>query len=167
MDTDTFWRLIGDARARVYDEEQQVENLTDLLAALPPAEIIAFARLYSEYHGRAYTWRLWAAGYVINGGCSDDGFDYFRDWLIARGRACYERALADPDGLADLSWDGNRIAEAESFGYAAHEAYERVTGTELPYPEVTAGTGGTGPAGEPWEEEDLAYLLPRLSARFG
>jgi hypothetical protein len=29
---------------------------------------------------RSYRNDLWAAGYLINGGCSDDGFDYFRGW---------------------------------------------------------------------------------------
>ncbi|MFF1869770.1 DUF4240 domain-containing protein [Kitasatospora herbaricolor] len=167
MDTDTFWGLLADARARAYTEEQQAEKLTDLLAALPPEEIVAFERRYSGYHDRAYTWRLWAAGYVVNGGCSDDGFHYFRDWLIARGRACYEQALADPDGLADMFWAEGELAEAESVGYAAYHAYERVTGVELPCPAVAAGTAHTGPAGEPWEEEDLPGLLPKLSARFG
>ncbi|WP_342210876.1 LysR family transcriptional regulator [Streptomyces sp. DH-12] len=45
---------------------------------------------------------LWAAAYVINGGCSDDGFDYFRGWLIAQGREVFERAVARPGALADL-----------------------------------------------------------------
>ncbi|MET9611554.1 DUF4240 domain-containing protein [Kitasatospora indigofera] len=167
MDTGTFWRLLGDARAQAYDAEQQAENLTGLLAALPPEEIVAFERIYSGHHDRAYTWRLWEAGYVINGGCSDDGFHYFRDWLIARGRACYEQAPADPDGLADMFWAEGELAEAESVGYAAYHAYERATGAELPFPAVSAGTAHAGPAGEPWEEEDLADLLPKLSDRFG
>ncbi|MFC9245678.1 DUF4240 domain-containing protein [Streptomyces sp. NPDC057136] len=45
---------------------------------------------------------LWAAAYVINGGCSDDGFDYFRGWLIAQGREVFERTAADPDALAEV-----------------------------------------------------------------
>ncbi|MFF5497583.1 DUF4240 domain-containing protein [Streptomyces aquilus] len=38
----------------------------------------------------------------MNGGCSDDGFDYFRGWPIAQGREDFERATADPDALAEL-----------------------------------------------------------------
>ncbi len=163
MDDDSFWQLISTARAEARDEGEQAAALADLLAALPAGEIAAFDRIYAAHHARAYTWRLWAAGYVINGGCSDDGFHYFRDWLMARGRACYELALADPDALADEPWDEEEDAEAEDVGYAASHAYERVTGTELP----ASGVGDAGsPAGEAWEEEDLAELLPRLSARF-
>jgi hypothetical protein len=45
---------------------------------------------------------LSGAAYLINGRCSDDGVEYFRGWLIAQGRATYERVVADPDALADL-----------------------------------------------------------------
>jgi hypothetical protein len=50
----------------------------------------------------SYRSPLWAAAYVINGGCSDDGFENFRSRLITQGRQVYERTVADPDTLADL-----------------------------------------------------------------
>ncbi|MER7341367.1 DUF4240 domain-containing protein [Streptomyces sp. NPDC000075] len=31
-----------------------------------------------------------------NGGCSDDGFDYFCGWLITQGPEAFERVVADP-----------------------------------------------------------------------
>jgi hypothetical protein len=34
----------------------------------------------------------WGAAYLANGGCSDDGFDYFRGWLIGQGRKCTRRS---------------------------------------------------------------------------
>ena len=46
-----------------------------------------------------YTWDLWGVAYILKGGCSDDGFEYFRAWLIARGRDFVAQALADPEGL--------------------------------------------------------------------
>jgi hypothetical protein len=49
----------------------------------------------------SYRWDLWGAAYLINGGCSDDGFDYFRGWLLSQGRAIWQATLADPDSLAD------------------------------------------------------------------
>jgi Protein of unknown function (DUF4240) len=34
---------------------------------------------------------------------SNESFSDFRDWLVSRGRDIYERDLADPDNLADVS----------------------------------------------------------------
>ena len=51
----------------------------------------------------SYRSSLWAAVYVINGGCSHDGFDYFRGWLMLQGRETFGQAVADPGSLADLA----------------------------------------------------------------
>ncbi|WP_217498085.1 MULTISPECIES: DUF4240 domain-containing protein [Sphingomonas] len=42
---------------------------------------------------RSYRWDLWRAAKVAKGGVSDDGFEYFRTWLISRGRANSKRFL--------------------------------------------------------------------------
>jgi hypothetical protein len=44
-------------------------------------------------------WRLWAAGYVIAGGMSDDGFHYFRSWIVGKGKKVFDIAMKDPDEL--------------------------------------------------------------------
>ncbi len=36
------------------------------------------------------------------GGCSDDSFDYFMQWLILQGKRVILGAVHDPDSLADL-----------------------------------------------------------------
>jgi hypothetical protein len=113
---------------------------------------------------RSYRWDLWAAAYIINGSCSDDGFDYFRGWLIAQGRGSFYAALADPETLVDvlpadgLAGDGVECEDMLSIGSVA---YERRTGIELPF---RPGTRADEPAGEPWDEEEIEMLLPRLSA---
>jgi uncharacterized protein DUF4240/transcription factor WhiB len=165
MDTEAFWRLIDDSRDAAGDVNEQADVLTNSLAQLSPEQIVVFDRVYREHKVRSYSWTLWAAGYIINGGCSDDGFEYFRDWLIAQGRDVFERALTDPDSLADLDLDldGEQYAEAEDLGGAATIAYNRVTGTDIAHDWVALPDR---PHGEPWEDEELAGLLPRLSARF-
>ena len=62
----------------------------------------------------------------------DDSFDYFRDWLIGRGRAVFERVLADPDELADVASFEEEM-DAESLRYAVQQAHERTHGAELPW----------------------------------
>src|SRR5262249_5041268 len=39
---------------------------------------------------------------LINGGCSDDGFHYFCQWLILQGRDVFKAALKKPDSLAKV-----------------------------------------------------------------
>lgn len=129
MDNEQFWRLIDETRrAAKGDGQEQVELLEQRLAALPVAQLLAFDQhLHHRLH-QAYRADLWCAAYIINGGCSDDGFDYFRAWLIARGRAAFEAALADPDSLAAYA-DGD-AAELEELLYAAPKAYEQATGRD-------------------------------------
>ena len=112
MTEDEFWDHIRASRPRLYDAEDHVERLTARLAELPAEECLDFQHLWATVSHRAYRQDLWGAAYLINGGCSDDGFDYFRDWLILQGRSVYEAAIADPDTLAEIL-DGEDEVECE------------------------------------------------------
>jgi hypothetical protein len=109
---------------------------------------------------------------VVHGGCSDDGFEYFRRWLVSRGRYVYEAALANPDSLAQLEArpgpDG--VWEFEEIYYVAKEVFEEKggEGDVRDYSEPEAGFGGPGPAGEPFEVDDqhLGRRYPNLWRRF-
>ena len=106
MDTDDVWRLVDRVRAEVEnadDAEAVAAGMVDLLAEREPTQIVGFAQPLWDLLSVSYRNNLWAAAYVMNGGASDDGFDYFRGWLIAQGRETFERALTDPDSLATLS----------------------------------------------------------------
>lgn len=177
MDTDGFWRLMDRARAAAADGDGDGDAVAsaavDLLAALPAEEIEGAHRALWEELTRSYTAPLWAAGYIVNGGCSDDGFDYFRGWLITQGRAAFEDALADPDSLADLPSIRAAAADWEPFECEltlciTELAYGRATGRALPADAWT----GTFPDldGEFWfdfeDSERLARALPRLFALY-
>lgn len=161
MDAAQFWQLIEYSRENSGgDLDEQAADLTDLLSELPPDQILAFDRTFHRLLNDAYRWDLWAAAFIINGGCSDDSFEYFRCWLIAQGERVYREALADPESLIGRA---EPDAEAESMLYAAGDAYEVETGRKLtemhaPQPEQ--------PAGEPWEENQLKTMYPRLWAAF-
>jgi hypothetical protein len=161
MDAATFWQLIEDSRENAGgDVDEQASELTDLLADLPPDEIVAFDRYFRELLAAAYRWDLWGAAYIINGGCSDDGFEYFRAWLIAQGERVYREALDDPESLVDRA-EPDAI-DAESMLYAAADAYKVETGRELPTP----AAGPSEPAGDRWTEDDLPARFPKLWAAF-
>jgi len=50
-----------------------VENL----AGLSPDEIAGAAQTFWDLMADSYREYLWGASYLINGGASDDGFEYF------------------------------------------------------------------------------------------
>jgi hypothetical protein len=165
MDRTGFWRLIEETHAQCGgDCDRQVELLEERLKAQPEEQIIAFKQILGGLQKESYTWELWAAAYLINGGCSDDGFDYFRSWLIAQGEAIFTAALKDPGTLADFPDEFPEYAECEELDYVAARAHEAKTGRELP-DHAYVRSGAREPSGEPWEEESVATLYPRLAAR--
>src|SRR6185312_1731193 len=100
MNETEFWNLIEATRSKSKgDGDRQVSLIQEALERLPEAEILEFDRLLHGFMAASYTQNLWAAAYIINGGCSDDGFDYFRAWLIAQGKDVFRRAMQDPETL--------------------------------------------------------------------
>ena len=163
MDRATFWGMIDEARqASRGDPEEQVLLLTDALAALPEAEIVEFQRILDQLMDESYAWELWAAAYIIRGGCSDDCFDYFRGWLIAQGETVFQNALRDPESLADVAMLDD--VWLEGMLYVAHDAYERKAGREMPW--VESVSWPREPAGDEWDEATVDAKYPRLAARF-
>jgi hypothetical protein len=161
MDKQAFWDLLEDL-----DPETAAGGLAARLDALEPAVIAEFQRHFDEEHARAYQWQLWGAAYLLEGGCSDDGFIDFRYGLISRGQEVFERALADPDSLADLL-DEDDFLSHEEFGYVAREIYEFKAGAEMPQ---SAVSHPAEPSGEEWDFDDEALCaakLPKLWAKFG
>lgn len=160
-DEAAFWRLVEGARGAERDPERTAARLGQRLGDLPPEEIARFDAVLQELMTRTYTWDLWAAAYILQGGCSDDCFEYFRGWLIAQGRAVFEAAERDPESLADVA-DPHAMNECESILQVARLAYERKTGRELPFRRVQAFE----PAGEPFADDTVNGRFPRLAAVF-
>ena len=169
VDHDRFWQIIENATA--HDPETAEEwdtQLIDALVTLPADEILAWDRIFSDLTSRAYRNDLWAAAYLINGGASDDGFYYFRCWLIGMGRDVCMNALEDPDSLADVvqsNWFADGI-EAEAEIYAAgFQAWKRVTGAsdDVTYPVQNPKTELAGDDFDFDDDEQMRQALPRLS----
>lgn len=172
---DQFWALVDRSAAHDADPKRQMAALAAGLDKLSPEEILAFELAFYRQMTRAYDLDLWGAAYVVNGGVADDGFEYFRRWLISRGRTIFEETLADPDSLADrLPRDAEGPAEFEEFSYVAMDVWSRKTGRSLDdfgalTVDAMAAMTDAEPSGEPFEEDEdaLAARYPRLWARFG
>jgi|SRR5262245_54514525 len=102
MPADGFCQIIERAAQSSHAPETHVEALRRKLRKPGLDEMASLEVAFGRYLNNAYSWSLWGAAYVIHGGCSNDGFEYFRLWLVSRGRNGYERAPAEPDSLAEL-----------------------------------------------------------------
>lgn len=117
------------------------------------------------------------------GGCSDDGFDYFRGWLIAQGEEIFNKALKNPEFLAEYL--SEEYLEEDEFApqleemlSVASDAYTYQKTGELEYDDDIStefwnelearGHEMKLPQIElDWEEEDLEERYPNLWERFG
>ncbi|MBK7936968.1 MAG: DUF4240 domain-containing protein [Lewinellaceae bacterium] len=162
--------MIERAKSKAEDTYEQVEILTELLSNRNEDDIVKFGKIFQKLYTNSYKSDLWAAAYIINGGCSDDGFDYFRGWLIAQGKDVYYNSLDNPEYLARIiKADDMGEIECEDMLSVAENAYVARKGRgseefmELvpnePYPEIEID----------WSEEgdDLKNRFPKLWKKFG
>jgi hypothetical protein len=169
VDKKRFWAIIEkSSKGGSSSREEQAAELRRQLESLSPQEVVGFQTCFYECIAELYRWDLWGAAYVINGGCSDDGFEYFRDWLISKGQKVYEEALRDPETLASVIVDAEEECQFEEFGYIATQVWEQKTGrdlSEFPFPDLERPDS---PAGKEWSEDgdDLMIRFPKLWKRF-
>ena len=132
MNVDEFWELIDTTReASGGNISKQVHLLVEILAKRSIDEILGFEATMINLIDNAHIATLWDAAEIIGCGCSDDGFEYFRGWLISQGRTVYENALADPESLLDLI-DITDYAQEEEVLYIAYYSHKQKEGKETP-----------------------------------
>ena len=177
MDEEQFWAIVQTAVDEAgNDEDEYLEVVKRELSKLSLKEMIGFRLRTDKLLYDSYTSEMWCAGYLMNGGCSDDGFEYFRLWVISRGRKVYEAAMANPDNLIDYIDDDDEMDffEFELFWYVALEAFEEAVDAEL-YDYIDDENFKTCEGNYPnfefnWEEDDpesMQKLCPRLFEKFG
>lgn len=130
MDAEGFWRLVESARG---DGGVFAEALAGRLVKGSESEILGFEARFDELYGAVYRWDVWAAAYLIGGGCSDDSFMDFRAGLFGLGREWYERVALAPDSLAGHPGviAGDEVVFDEAVLYAAGRAHARLTGGDI------------------------------------
>lgn len=170
---ETFWGLIERAKTKSFDISERPDLLMEALEQRSEADILAYYRIFSQMMANAYRIEVWAAGYLINGGCSDDGFEYFRCWLIAHGKDTFYKTLENPDYLARVvKAEEMNDAELEDMLYVAVRAWEAKTGRDMEefYKLVDESIGAYTPIENWWDfddENEMKKHLPKLWAKFG
>ena len=176
INKDTFWDLLAQAKARCgQDLEASAEWIKGQLLALGPEQALNFDNIMHGYSSLAYKFGLWTAASIILDGCSDDSFNYFRNWLIAQGKDVYLAALKDPDSLADVPvYGGGRF---EPLDYLGASVYERLTGKDVydrfdqsAYEKLKRELAQDIQYGEgidyPYKWSEAAEYLPRLCGKY-
>ena len=166
MDRNKFWSIVDDARNEADDLYDVAPAITERLVQLDVAEIVSFHQHLMDLRAESYRWDLWGAAYVINGGCSDDGFEYFCGWLIANGRSRFETAIKHPDSISTWASGEDGEGECEDILYVADHAYERKTGKDVIPDEELKVTRPEDPVGVRWDEVQLASLYPKLCQKY-
>jgi hypothetical protein len=173
LDEARFWEIIEKSLKATKNQDDQEQYLISEIKKLSPKEIIGF-RLrtdYLLYH--SYTSAMWCAGYIMNGGCSDDSFEYFRCWVISRGKDTYYKTKENPDYLVIEVVKGAEFYDFESFWYVALDAFRQKTGKEL-YDYIDYDNFKTKEGAYPqfeftWQEdspESMKKICPKLFDRY-
>lgn len=165
MMIDEFWNIVDRVqRDSGGDTDRKFDLLGAELRKLTLEEVRSFDAHFTECLYRAYRWSLWAAAYIMGGGCSDDGFWDFRSMLISMGRETYERAIADPDSLAELDLEDGDEMQCEGYQYIAGQVEEALGGGDEvadrpPHPKE--------PLGKRWDEKTVGQFYPKLIKKYG
>ena len=127
MTEEQFWTII--------ENSNRGRNLKECLTPLSEEELFGFRYWWIHFCHISYKQELWAVAYVVLGGCSDDGFDYFRFWLIVQGQKVFYNALENADTLCDVfseleDPEGDDYPEQEDLNYAVQKVLEERTGDE-------------------------------------
>ncbi|MDR1451599.1 MAG: DUF4240 domain-containing protein, partial [Helicobacteraceae bacterium] len=125
MTEDRFWEII--------EASDHGKTLDTELEQLSREEIMGYLYWWRHFHTISYDQALWAVAYTVLGGCSDDGFDYFRFWLITRGKTVFSEALLNADslcGLFELLTD-DEYPEWEVVDYIPEKVFEKKFGADF------------------------------------
>jgi hypothetical protein len=161
LDADWFWAIVQRSLdATPTDRAQQNEVIAAELRGFTEEELAGFVRIHGELCEMGYNWDLWGALCVISGGCSDDQLWHFLGWLISRGREWFERAVRQPDDLAEFPGDlhdpGRKVEDFARVAYDIHLAKFEY------YPDAELWPQGK-PAGERWEPEEEVFRARALA----
>ncbi|QNK64326.1 DUF4240 domain-containing protein [Pedobacter sp. PAMC26386] len=138
-----FWESIKksnkyrNANWEEYDADEHIENLTELLSKSGKQRLIQFEKKMQEKLNELYTAEVAELSIILEGEfknengiisfdnyLSDDGFIYFRCWLLLKGKEFFEGLKTDINTVLTTDIDFT-IGDcwAEGLLYAADEAY--------------------------------------------
>jgi len=168
-----FWDIVEQSLKNSDNQEDQEVFLIKEIEKLSPEEIIGFRLMTDKLLNDTYNSDMCCACCLMNGRGSDDGFEYFRNWIISRGKDTYLKAKENPDSLISEYQEYNDLYDFEAFWYVALEAFENKTGEEL-YDYIAEdfeyGEGNYPDFETTWESdkpESMKIICPKLFDKLG
>jgi hypothetical protein len=131
LDETVFWNIVDLSFENTKNQDDQERFLVKEIEKLTPKQMIGFRLRTDKLLYDTYNSEMWCAGYIMNGGCSDDGFEYFRNWIISLGKEKYQKAKENPDSLISEYNTSTEFYEFEGFWYVALTAFNNKTGKDL------------------------------------
>jgi hypothetical protein len=184
--TTDFWDTID--RITASTEHAIASALVAELARLPIPRVARFHDSLISAANEALTWELWKAADIIHRApTSQDGFCYFRLWLVGQGSKVFASAVRDPDSLAthpwiirlasQKDWADENYPWAESLMYTSENAYEQImaklgpeAAAQVEYPEELDRRPSEVPnKPEQWrwnDEPEIRRRFPNLVSLF-
>lgn len=169
MNENEFWNIINRSKE---DSSDQFNSMVNILKKLPFKKIVSFLIKIEELLYDSYNEKLWCAAYLVNKGCPDDEFEFFRLWLISQGKETFYSVLNTPDSLIDFIPENNDSKlEFENLLFAADAAatdycapsffinYEKCTKIGTNYPDLCFSWNDKHP-------ESLKQICPRLFMQY-
>ncbi|MCJ1715170.1 DUF4240 domain-containing protein [Curtobacterium sp. VKM Ac-2922] len=171
MSETRFWSLLDQARggADPTGRSASPAHLRSVLTRLSTEDVESFDLRYGRELGALDRWSIWDAGFAVADGMSDDGFEYFRSWLIGKGEVVTRQASTDPDGLvrylaaADASKDD---FDNEDLEYVADDVLEHRLGDDRAddFDDRAMLPGEDDPSGRHLPESAIDAHYPQLAA---
>ena len=124
MAQNQFWQLIDRVNASVghADKITILQATKDQLSMLSSQEILEWYKRYDQVIKKADRVDLWRACADCGIHASNDGFYYFRAWLVSQGKDVYTSVLKDPGKLPDYVSDPEN-ASFEGYNYVTWDIY--------------------------------------------
>ena len=124
MKLDEFWNLIDNVNSTTKPDDQRAILAATKMALMEYSadDIVDWYHIKAQYHVLSDRDDLWEECINLGIHASDDGYYYFRAWLIAQGKDVFFSVLDNPNTLSNYvrSADDSTF---ELYNYIASDAY--------------------------------------------
>jgi hypothetical protein len=160
IDETLFWVLIESNRIKSNDKIDFIENISNDLENFKSSEIKRFERIFLTKYEELNRWDIWALAYIVRGGCGDDAFDYFKAWVISKGKNTFQ-AIKQLK-IQELKHHFDEDPQFEEILSLSESVYESKTGELMPLVKVKRQKL----IGAEWDENNIELEFPELCKLF-